>query len=210
MRLRNGESLPALTILPSRWSEQHNRATIVGWDGEVLACQDKHIPFVDQKNNKIEALMDLNERVTVLIHIPSVHRIAIVICAEFLSDSKSMREVICGNLGATLIIVPSYSRGEQDFINTLSALKGYGTTVIWGNCCGAVRGEQKAIGGCGIAGTTKTEIFSSVCKCGYSCENISACIFMVEIPLDFELQKTNKFDKAECVTHKIKQIDQTK
>jgi hypothetical protein len=33
---------------------------------------------------------------------------------------------------------------------------------------------------------------------------------MVEIPLDFELQKTNKFDKAECVTHKIKQIDQTK
>jgi hypothetical protein len=196
-----------LTVLPSRWVEQHNRATIVGWDGEILACQDKHIPFVDQKNNKMEALMELNEWVTVLIHIPSVHRVAIVICAEFLSGLKSMQEVICGSLGATLVIVPSYSRGEQDFINTLPALKGYGTTVIWGNCCGAVLGEQKAIGGCGIAGTTKTEIFSSACQCGYSCEGISACIFKVEIPLDFKLQKTNEFDKVECITHKIKQID---
>lgn len=204
LRLGNGESVPKLTILPSYWSNQRNTATIVGQDGEIIACQEKHIPFVDIKNNKIEALSELSEWFTVLIHIPNVHRIAVVICAEFLSDQKRVEEVICGSLGATLVIVPSYSRGEQDFINALSTLKRYGTTVVWGNCCGAVSRSQKAIGGCGIAGTTKTFIFGGECQCEFLCNDIKACVFKIDIPLHFELKKIEESRHIAFVTHEIR------
>lgn len=139
-----------------------------------------------------------------LIHIPNFHRIAIVICAEFITDLSRIQKFICGSLGVTLLIVPSYSRGEMDFINVLSHLKGYGTTVVWGDCCGAVSGNEKAIGGCGVAGTTSTVTFGSVCRCGFSCENVKACIFKVEIPLDFEFNKIKEFNANEIVTHKIR------
>lgn len=203
-RIGDQKDVPMLTILPSYWREQHNSVTILGQDGKILAYQEKNIPFVDKKGNKIEALAENKEWTTVLVHIPDVHRIAVVICAEFISDLTRMQKFICGSLGATLIIVPSYSRGEQDFINVLSHLKGYGTTVIWGDCCGAVSGEKRAIGGCGIAGTTNTITFGSVCRCGFRCGDASACVFTVEIPLDYEISKTEEFDRNEVVVHEMR------
>lgn len=204
-RLGNGEAVPKLTIFPSYWHIQRNTATIIGQDGRILARQEKHIPFVDIKQNEMEALEELSEWSTVLIHVPGIHRIAIMICAEFLAkEVQRLQEFICGRLGATLIIVPSYSRGEQDFINSLPSLESYGTTVIWGNCCGAIHGSEKAIGGCGIAGTKKTIIFGSYCRCGCSCENVEACIFLVDIPLDFEIKKTEELVYDRFVTHIIK------
>ena len=41
---------------------------------------------VDNKGHKMEALSELQEWSTILIHVPNFHRIAIVICAEFLAD----------------------------------------------------------------------------------------------------------------------------
>lgn len=204
-RLGSGESVPKLTILPSYWANKQNRATIVGQDGQIIAYQEKHIPFVDIKNNKIEALAELSEWSTVLIHIPGVHRIVIMLCAEFLAkEVQRLQEFLCGSLGATLVIVPSYSRGEQDFINELSSLNCYGTTVIWGNCCGAVAASEKAIGGCGVAGTTKTHTFGKKCTCEFSCREIEACVFLVDIPLDFELRKTEEIEMNELITHVTK------
>lgn len=203
-RILDGTRTPLLTILPSYWKDNYNRSTIVSQDGQILGHQEKHVPFVDAKANKMEALKEKPEWSTILIHIPNVHRIAIVICAEFLSAQKRIENFICGSLGATLIIVPSYSRGEQDFINTLSRLKCYGTTIVWGNCCGAVSSVPKAIGGCGIAGTTQTITFGSKCTCNFTCQNIKACIFKIDIPLDFELSKTKEFFQKELVIHKTR------
>lgn len=203
LRLASGKNVPLLTILPSYWSDNYNRSTIVSLDGQIIGHQEKHIPFVDKKAHKMEALAEIQEWSTVLIHIPNVHRIAIVICAEFLSDQDRIQKFLCGSLGATLLIVPSYSRGEQDFINALPALKCYGTTIIWGNCCGAVASNEKAIGGCGIAGTTQTITFGSKCSCNFSCQNIKACVFKVKIPLDFELSKTTESFTKENITHNI-------
>lgn len=203
-RMLEGAKFPLLTILPSYWRDNCNSSTIVSQDGEILGHQEKDIPFVDKKANKMEALIQKSNSSTILIHIPNVHRIAIIICAEFLSAQDWIRKFICGSLGATLIIVPSYSRGEQDFINVLSALKGYGTTIVWGNCCGAVSSSPKAIGGCGIAGTTQTIVFGSKCTCDFTCENIKACVFKIDIPLDFELSKTKEFFQNEIVIHETK------
>lgn len=203
LRLVSGKNVPLLTILPSYWSNNYNRSTIVSLDGQIIGHQEKHIPFIDKKAHKMEALAEIQEWSTILIHIPNVHRIAIVICAEFLSDQDRIQKFLCGSLGATLLIVPSYSRGEQDFINTLPVLKCYGTTIIWGNCCGAVASNEKAIGGCGIAGTTQTITFGSKCCCNFSCQNIKACVFKVKIPLDFELSKTTESFSKDNVTHNI-------
>ena len=206
LRSVSGNHVPILTILPSFWDNNYNRSTIVSQDGQILGHQEKHIPFVDNKGHKMEALSELKKWSTILIHIPNFHRIAIVICAEFLADQKRIQQFICGSLGATLLIVPSYSRGEQDFINTLPALKTYGTTIVWGNCCGAVSSTEKAIGGCGIAGTTQTITFGSKCCCGFSCENIKACVFKINIPLDFEVSKTKNSFQDEFVIHNIQKI----
>lgn len=204
--LSNSKSVPILTILPSYWINNCNSSTIVDHDGFILAQQEKHIPFVDKKAHKIEALKEKSEWTTILLHIPNVHRIAVVICAEFLSDQERIQKFICGSLGATLLIVPSYSRGEQDFINALPGLKCYGTTIIWGNCCGAVTSKEKAIGGCGIAGTSQTITFGSRCNCDFTCQNIKACVFTVSIPLDFELSKTRENIQKEMVTHTIEKL----
>lgn len=202
-----GEVVPKITILPSYWKNNENKAFIIGADGEILGHQGKYIPFTDERNRKIEALLEKEEWITIIIHIPKVHRIAIVICAEFLSDKDRLQKFICGSLCATMVIVPSYSRGEQDFINILPGLAGYGTTVVWGNCCGAILGEreEKAIGGCSMAGDTRILKFGSECKCGFSCENVKACIYIIDIPLEFETQKTKKIVQNGRVCHVMKQ-----
>lgn len=183
-------SVPSIIVLPSYWFEHSNIATITDGDGEVLGRQEKHIPYMDKKNHFIEALQEKEKWNTVLIHIPQKLRMAVIICAEFLNGkNERIFDLICGSLCTSLIIVPSYSSGEADFINALASLKMYGTTVVWGNCCGSIKPDEKAIGGCGIAGTQLTDVFGRVCKCGNSCDNVDSCIFILDIPLDYEYTK---------------------
>lgn len=111
--LSEGKATPCITVLPSYWSDGENRVSILYQDGKILGTQEKHVPYVDEKNHVVEALKEKTPWKTVLLHIPYIQRIAIVICAEFLaSQSEHIYEFICGELGATLILVPSYSRGE--------------------------------------------------------------------------------------------------
>ena len=188
-RLSKGEATPKITLLPSYWHNRHNIVTITNGEGQIMAHQEKHIPYIDKSNMTMEAIDEQDEWTTVLIHIPFIHRIAVVVCAEFLDDIQRIQKFICGSLGTTILIVPSFSKGEQDFVNTISSLKQYGTSVIWGNCCGAIKTNEKAIGGCGIAGMPSTILFGNKCKCNYSCNNIDACVFKIDIPLKFEINK---------------------
>lgn len=203
-RMKECRNIPILTILPSYWSNNSNRATILSNDERILARQEKYVPYIDVKNNMLEALEDRDEWQTVLIHIPGMHRIAILICAEFLADQDRVRKYICGSLGTTLLIVPSYTAGEQDFINLLPNLKPYGTTVVWGNCCGAVMGDKKAIGGCGLAGTAKTLKMGDVCKCNFSCKGVAACVYKISLSLNQEVKKIEEDIDDEIIQHEIR------
>ena len=196
--------VPSIIVLPSYWFEYSNTATIIDGEGEVLGKQEKHIPYMNKKKHYIEALQEKDKWNTVLIHIPQKLRMAIIICAEFLSGkSEGIFDLLCGSLCASLIIVPSYSSGEADFINALASLKMYGTTVVWGNCCGAIQPDEKAIGGCGIAGTQLTDVFGRFCKCGNSCANVDSCIFILDIPLDYEYTK-NIGEHVAAIEHVVK------
>lgn len=201
-RMLNEQPVPLLAILPSYWKEGKNCVTVVAEDGEIIEKHLKQSPYVDVKNHTIEGLEEVKEQKMIVYHIPYVHRISIMICSEFLEkEVKRVQEVLCGELGVTLLIVLSYSPGEQDFINAIPGLKVYGTTVIWGNCCGASRNSERAIGGCAIAGINKTHIFSDRCECGFSCDNVEACVFQVDIPLNYRLLKSSEVEYGNVITH---------
>lgn len=174
---------PTLTFLPSFWHEGVSSTTVVYQDGSILGVQPKYVPYVDMANHRMEALLEQEQRRLLVIHIPGVHRIVVMICADFLDiQSSETRKFICEELGATMILVPSYSQGEQDFINLLPSLKSYGTTVVWGNCCGAAK-APRVIGACSIAGTDSLVRFGSECRCGGSCKGRRSCLFLVDLPL---------------------------
>ena len=200
-----GKGVPCVTVLPSYWREGKNSASILYQDGKILGVQEKHVPYVDKTKHIIEALKVTIPWETVLLHIPHIHRVAVVICAEFLAnESQKIHDFICGELGATLILVPSYSPGEQDFINVLPGLRRYGATTIWGNCCGAIRSAEKGIGGCDLPGGKNTVILGDSCVCGNSCEGVNACLFRMDIPLRQTVKKVGNKKDENIVRHIIK------
>ena len=126
-------------------------------------------------------MADSEEKHYYIIHLPTVHRIIILICSEFLDFCNGNKAPLFTEACCTLVLVPSYSQGEHDFRNSLQALKGFGTSVVWGNSCG-ISGRH-TIGGCSVAGFDKPYLFSSVCECDGSCKGNESCVFVVSLPL---------------------------
>lgn len=192
--------LPMLIFLPTWWRDGINSTTVVYQDGQILGVQEKYIPYVNTKEHWVEALREVEDKHILVIHIPGIHRIVTVICAEFQPMRDHMAKVLCGGLGATLILVPSYSKGEQDFINSLSTFKDYGVTVIWGNCCGAAK-TPRVTGGCSIAGIDEIQRFGTYCACGQSCQGKYACLYLVAIPLELSREKPHGSVWTDPVKH---------
>jgi hypothetical protein len=163
--------------------------------------------IIDKVRHKEAALRDYNQREYLIIHIPNVHRIAILICAEFLSDNETKwSDILCRSLGVSFLIVPSYSTGEQDFLNQIGNYVNVDTTVIWGNCCGAIKSNHKSIGAFSKPGENSNEIFNRN-ACSGSCDGVNACIFLAKFPvkrLVFKEIKNNRntvkhiVDRKEC------------
>lgn len=207
---------PMLTILPSHWENRRNTATIVSHNGKVLGVQEKYEPYVRMKSHDRsqakEALRYCNQKETIVIHVPYVHRIAVLICSEFLVDSEvHWSQFLCACLAVSLLIVPSYSGGEKDFVNKLAAYKEYGTTVVWGNCCGAgpmctdendvkvqIKKKNRNIGGFGVAGEMSNKVFGPECSCNHNCDGngIMSCSFVVSIPLRQRIGRDSKTDRS--------------
>lgn len=195
-------SVPKLTFLPSRWKDGHNNILIFDSEGNILCDYEKNIPYEDKKNHRIEALVEHDSMQLVMFHIPGYHRISILICAEFIYEQEpNLREFLCSCLQCTLIIVPSYSKGETDFLNEVSSIMKYGTTVIWGNCCGAVSGTDKVIGCVKLVGNDRVEMFGDFCKCEMHCQKNTACGFAIEIPLVLEKSKSKRTECKNLVKH---------
>lgn len=174
--------LPFLTVLPSFCKDGENKATLLDKNGFIIAKQSKYEPYFNLKNHRKEYLKSCEERHYYVIHIPKLHRIAVLICADFLSYDQNDAKKLFTEVGCTLLLVPSYSHGEVDFVNTIQALRPYGTTVIWGNSCGAVK-DKRVIGGCCVAGFDTVKKFSDCCDCSVGCADVEKCVFVVSIPL---------------------------
>ncbi len=183
-KLSLGESPPNITITPSFWRENSNSCQIIYQDGKVLGEQFKFNPFVNKKKRCMEALKIIDKKEIILLHIPGIHRIVVMLCSDFLTNQESWLEnIICKQLLPSLILVPSFSPGEQDFINSLSTVKRYGASVIWGNCCGAKINGENQIGGCGVVGCDSIMRLKEVNECGLSCDGTQSCLFTIDLPL---------------------------
>lgn len=99
LRLVSGKNVPLLTILPSYWSNNYNRSTIVSLDGQIIGHQEKHIPFIDKKAHKMEALAEIQEWSTILIHIPNAFSKPANVCTYF----SSIMIPASGSSGSTKI-----------------------------------------------------------------------------------------------------------
>lgn len=184
-----GKRPPRLTIMPTYWRNRKNKLLVFDETGGYVGEQLKRIAFVDEKHNVAEALIIPPESTDVLmIHLKNQQRIAFAICAEYLlGNEEYVSNFLCKKLGATLVLVPSYSKGEQDFLSLISAVKKYGTSVMWGNCCGAVGAKddehmERIIGACSYAGADAIHRFGDKKQCNSSCAETNCCVFCVEIP----------------------------
>ncbi len=188
--MNNDLHSPIITIWPSYWEDGENSITMTYNDGSVIGIQKKHYPYIDKKNHLEEALKEYNVMEYIVIHIPNVHRVAVLICSEFLLDQESKwSDILCRSIGVTLLIVPSYTPGEQDFLNKVSRYNDLGTMVIWGNCCGASKSSVKSIGACSKPGSNSIEVFKRNMECNGECKNVKACIFVVKVPLSVLVNK---------------------
>lgn len=185
--VRNGNRPPLVTIMPSYWHDEVNNAAIIYRDGSILGRQKKHTPYIDFKSCSAEGIRMEKVKEIYLLHIYGIHRIVISICAEFISGFD--KDLICGQLGATMVIVPSYSHGERDFVSTLGTLFPYGTSVVWGDCCGAVAHSPRITGGYSLIGSNEICQMGSACKCGFSCSSGRGCLFLMDLPLKINYSK---------------------
>lgn len=197
---RKGNKLPILTVLPSFCEEGENQATVLDKNGFIIAKQNKYEPYFNLKDHRKEYLKPCEEKHYYVIHIPKLHRIAVLICADFLKYDNNDAKKLFTEVGCTLLLVPSYSHGEVDFVNTIQTLRPYGTTVIWGNCCGAVK-DKRIIGGCCVAGFDTVKRFSDCCDCVAGCAGVDKCVFIVSVPL--RLVGANEAKVAEITVKRI-------
>ena len=200
-----GRKAPRLTLLPTYSRDRTNRLLVFDETGRHWGTQFKRVPYVNQRDGLMEALDLPPANDVLMIHMKNQQRIAVVICAEFLSSPGYVNDFLCGQLGATLILVPSYSPGERDFIDSLPALKPFGTSVVWGNCCGAVHGEdeqppKRIIGACSYAGIDEPARFGSVNRCGFRCDSCKTCLFLVNIPTEVAQDKPDS-SRAPSILH---------
>lgn len=199
---KQGGRPPVLTIMPSFWEKGKNSAAIVDYNGRILARQYKYEPYIDQGGHKVESLSEPLEKDYYIIHVPGVHRIVILICAEFLSICRHSNHILFEEAGSTMVLVPSYSHGEIDFVRLLPSLKCYGATIIWGNSCGETQ-EDRIIGGCSIAGTDTVYRFNKASLCGGHCKGKNACVFLVKLPLELSENRELPLN-VDFVEHVIK------
>lgn len=201
----DGWNAPRITVMPTYWKNGQNSLLVFDEIGNKLGIQYKQIPYVDEKNGQVEAIGAPPSTDVLIIHLENQQRIAFAICAEFLANPQFIRNFLCGKLGATLILVPSYTRGEQDFVDTLPILKPYGTSVIWGNCCGAVptrddKPVKRIIGGCNYAGIDGQGRFGSESLCQFQCSECKTCFFEISIPTDICWEKPDS-PQAPKISH---------
>lgn len=197
-----GLSLPDIVIFPSIWKSRENFVVVANKNGRILAKQKKLVPYVDRdKGIENIEIPDIPE--IILIHIPGVARIAIAICAQFLDErEENYTDFLCRCLGVNLVIVPSFSKGENDFKRILPSFRKYGTSVVWGNCCGAHPYNTKIIGGTDIVGLDETFQFGTYAKCrDFCCSNTEACIFTVDIPYRVNRKKLEKAAVPGIINH---------
>lgn len=124
---------PVLTVCPTVWENRSNRADVLLENGKILCSQYKHRAFLASIDGE-EFLEDLSENDNIeLIHCDGIGRIAVVICIDALT--MPYLQMLWNTLKVTLLIVPAFSTGYYDFLETFESSRAYDCCVAWVNSC---------------------------------------------------------------------------
>ena len=134
---------PEFIFLPSIWKNRSNLVYVVQKDGKIVGKIAKTVPFVDPIKFGEEDLRQVSKPELLIIHIKGMVCISAMICAQFLAeDEKNCADVLFRSIGVDLLLVPSYTPGERDFINKIGRFREYGVNVVWGNACKAIEERE--------------------------------------------------------------------
>jgi predicted amidohydrolase len=195
-----GLHTPKLILTPTWWHDFTNELRIYNDGGECILSQQKQYPFdCDIVQNEVESNLteDLQEPDSIIriLHIPGIGRLLVTICKDFLIESY--RDILLRELGATFLVIPSYSLGSTKFeLSLLDAMK-HGCYVLWLNTCSAFWGKKDP----DYIGIVASPFLSEIqhkwfCpmkpKCGMQCggEN-EPCLFVITIEPDLHTVTCN-------------------
>lgn len=129
-----------IIVLPSYYREHdgkvYNSSTIVNWDGEIVFQQDKMFRY-SLKDGATE-YVEKGKYVHIL-YMYGIGEIAVLICRSFLE--KEIKELLF-RLKIKLILCPSWSSGNLDFINSAMAGAETDCNSAWINTCSAVSNDK--------------------------------------------------------------------
>lgn len=183
---------PGFLVFPSLWKNRSNTAFAALTDGMIPGGFRKTVAFYDHTYG-MEDLEKQEQEELIVVHIPDKACLSAMICADFLADDrKNSADVLFSCLGVDLLLVISFSPGEKDFVNKIEKFHEYGTSVIWGDSCEAIReikvGEttKKTC----IIGAVSMPLTKGICsfgemadkKCGFTCTSDDTCLFIIDLP----------------------------
>lgn len=185
-RAAGNGNVPKLVIAPSMWKGNRNYVNVYTASGRKLCTQYKQHRYSFPGKNGLcyEDLYGAPKEIC-LIHVPGWGRIVILICIDFIYPDY--RNLLVSKLKANLLLCPSFSPGEYNFLQCLDAASEYGAYAVWLNTCSALvksPSDVPAIVGAACAPTVSSESrirrFNPQCvgNCG------SGCLFTVTLPLN--------------------------
>ncbi len=204
-----------MILLPSLWSVKegagkspwkqgrntNNLFVVYGSSGllkekpEPSWIQQKNNPYTEERETsdiQVSEVEDIiSDNVIHVLHIEGIGRITFPICADLLNPQY--RQILIEQLGSTLVLCPSFSKGSNDFIHALGQGDTFGCHIVWCNSCVSahLHSEEKY----------RMELRENVCCAGLagqnhryntikpqiSCDGVCArnsCLFYIDIPLN--------------------------
>lgn len=187
-RLSNLEqgTVPHLILMPSLWRNNQNQVLVLLDSGRKLCTQHKQYKYLfpGALGNATENLKNIPKEIN-LIHVPGWGRIAILICIDFLH--AEYRQWLVRTMKADILLCPSYSPGEYNFLQCLDADADFGVHTVWLNSCSALHNAKT--GAPELVGAVSTPSVSSQSRitrliptCGGDCAK--GCLFVISLPLN--------------------------
>lgn len=129
--------IPSLIVLPSFINDRQNTAIVLDKHGNVICRQNKQYPFRYEVKKKAYLEDIKGDNIVNILHYDGIGRIAIMICKDFITTQYVEKIMRCFKLN--LIIVPSFSTGSYDFIQSFDLCAHDDCNVIWINTCAAIK-----------------------------------------------------------------------
>ncbi len=185
-----GLPMPSVILWPTWWHNFRNELYVTDGSGDLICRQQKQYPFkYTDPVTAVSYAEDLQniERVIHVIHIPQVGRLTLPICRDYLEPGYV--HLMADSLESTFLLCPSYSKGKTQFDLTSPGEIKYGCFTVWINTCAARCNDVSCPEYVGLVSGPPAEgeyIRHLEPKCGGTCDEKLACLFLVHISMDHE------------------------